>query len=137
MAIVFGDSTTRDERLQWAPDQAIRAIRTTAPDEIATVWTAMNDQLQAAGVPIAALEMAIMFWSHALDGLQPGQAVPAERLARLDRELAINHQGLPSLERWMAALRAHAAVAEDLDWIIQFLMQARQTWLLAGALRPR
>jgi hypothetical protein len=136
MALTIGDSTTREERLRWAPDEAIALVRTTAPTEIATVWTAMNDQLQAAGVPREALEMAVMYWSQALDGLDPGPVPPA-RLAQLDKMQAINHRGLPALERWMAALRAQVTRAEDLDWVIQFLMQARQAWLLVENLKGR
>lgn len=132
----IGPSTTREERLAWDPAQAIAVARGPGPDESSTVATAMFDQLEAAGVPIDALDMSIMFWSRALDGLVPGP-VPADRLARLDQDLALEMRTWPVLGRWLAALRGVAATAHDLDWIIRFCLQARQTWLLSQQLRRR
>ncbi|HEU4729901.1 MAG TPA: hypothetical protein VFT22_18520 [Kofleriaceae bacterium] len=136
MTLEIGGSTTRDERLAWSPEQAIAAARRPGPDERSTVALAMYDQLEAARLPLDALELAIVYWSRALDGLAPGP-VPAPRLAQLDRELAVEAQTAPPLARWLAALRRDVATAHDLDWAIQFLLQVRQTWTLTAAARTR
>jgi len=130
----IGTSTTREERLAWDPQQALAVARGPGPDESSTVAIAMYDQLAAADIPIDALDMCIMFWSRALDGLQPGP-VPADRLQRLDQDLAMEMRTSPVLARWLTALRAFAVTAHDLDWIIRFCLQARQTWLLSRQLR--
>src|SRR5690242_18346425 len=114
----IGSSTTREERLAWDPQQAIAVARGPGPDESSTVALAMYDQLAAADVPIDALDMCIMFWSRALDGLQPGP-VPEERLQRLDQDLAMEMRTAPVLARWLTALRGIVATAHDLDWIIR------------------
>ena len=77
-----------------------------------------------------------MFWSRALEDLKPG-AVPPDRLARLDADLAIEMQSSPVLGGWLAALRRPVTTAHDLDFVIRFLMQARQTWVMTMHLRPR
>ncbi|HET7501002.1 MAG TPA: hypothetical protein VFK02_08370 [Kofleriaceae bacterium] len=136
MTLELGRTTTRDERLAWRPDEAIAAARRPGPDERATVALAMFDQLDSAGLPLDALELSIVYWSRALDGLAPGP-VPADRLAQLDRELAIEAQTAPPLARWLAALRRDVATAHDLDWAIQFLLSVRQTWTLTTAARAR
>jgi hypothetical protein len=96
----------------------------------------MYDQLAAAGVAVEAVEMCIVFWSRALDGLAPGP-VPAERLARLDRDLELEHGTSPVLSRWLTALRRRIATAHDLDWTIRFLMQVQQTWRMSLAFATR
>jgi hypothetical protein len=78
----------------------------------------------------------VLFWSRALDGLDPGP-VPTERLARLDRDLAIETRTCPILGAWLAALRSTIATAHDLDWVIQFLMKVRQTWIMTTTFRGR
>ncbi len=132
----IGNSTTREERLGWNPDEAIALLRRPGPDERATVALAMFDQLEAAKLTMDAVEMNIMFWSRALDGCDPGP-VPADRLARLDGDLAIDIGMSPVLGRWLTALRRIVTRAEDLDWVIQFLMQVRQTWVMTTTFRNR
>lgn len=132
---VIGDRTTRDERRGWDPFEAIRLARDPASADIATVATAMFDQLAAAHVPIDAVDLCIVFWSRALEDLEPGP-VPTDRLARLDRDVA-HYEKLPTLANWIRALRGHTTTAHDLDWSIQFLLRVRQTWLLSDALRLR
>jgi hypothetical protein len=136
MTLEIGRTTTRDERLTWSPDEAIAAARRPGPDERSTVALAMFDQLDAAGVPIDALELAIVTWSRALDGLDPGP-VPADRLVPLDRALVIEAQTAPPLARWLAALRRNVVAAHDLDWAIQLLLQVRQTWSTTATVRAR
>ena len=122
-----GETTTREERLAWTPEQAIERVRASGGSESATAALALSEQLDAAGVPLESLEACVVFWSRALDGLDPGP-VPAGRLDRLDRDLALESATSPVLDRWMSALRRSVAVAHDLDRIIQLLMQARSTW---------
>lgn len=134
--LAIGRSTTREERLAWDPEEAI-ATASARPDERSVIWTAMFDQLEAAGLPIDALDMCIMFWSRALDGLNPGP-IPPDRLARLDQDLEMERETSPVLAGWLDALRRRAYTAHDLDAIIQFLLQVRQTWQLTSAMRgPR
>src|SRR4051812_13258957 len=132
----IGRTTTRDDRLGWSPDQAVAVVRGPSPDETATVALAMFDQLETAKLAIDAIEMAIVFWSRALDGLDPG-AVPAHRLAKLDEDLSLLVGASPALARWTQALRDIVATAHDLDWVIQFLMQVHQIWQLTTAVRGR
>ena len=134
--IIVGLSMTRDERMAWDPDDAIELARRPGRDESSTVATAMYDQLAAAGVTVEAVEMYIVFWSRALDGLVPG-AVPAERLARLDSDLELEHGTSPVLASWLTALRRPIATAEDLDWTIRFLIQVQQTWRMSLAFQTR
>jgi hypothetical protein len=134
--ITVGSSTTRDERLAWDPDEAVELARRPEPDESSTVATAMYDQLSAAGVPVEAVEMCIVFFSRALDGLDPGP-VPADRLARLDSDLELEHRTTPRLSPWLTALRRRIASAHDLDWTIRFLMQVQQTWRMSLAFRRK
>jgi hypothetical protein len=77
--------------------------------------------------------MCIMFWSRALDGLDPGP-VPLPRLERLDADLAFERKQSPVMAQWLDALRGRSTTAHDLDWNIQFLLQVRQTWILTKAL---
>jgi hypothetical protein len=118
------DVTTRQDRLAWSPAHALALVDRSQGTERATAALAMAEQLMAAGVPTDALELCIVYWSRALDGLSPGP-VPAERLARLDADLAIERQSAPVLAGWLDALRARVLRAEDLDQGIQFLMQVR------------
>jgi hypothetical protein len=120
-------TTTREERLSWSPDKALELVRASGGSESATAALAMFEQLDAAGVPLEALEMCIVLWSRALDGLAPGP-VPAARLARLDADMAIEMQTEPVLAGWLAALRRDLREAGDLDRAIQLLMLARTTW---------
>jgi hypothetical protein len=130
----IGATTTREQRLAWRPQDAIELLRRPGPDERSTVALAMAEQLGAAGVPFDALEMCLMFWSRALDGLPPG-VVPPERLARLDSDLADECRDLPALGAWLAELRRHVITAHDLDYVIRFLMQVRQSWVVTA--QPR
>jgi len=132
----MGATTTREQRLAWKPEDAIALLRRPGPDETSTVALAMAEQLGAAGVPIDALDMCVMFWSRALDGLNPGP-IPPDRLARLDSELASETRGSPVLGAWLAALRQPVAVAHDLDHVIRFLMQVRQTWSMTARFPSR
>lgn len=127
----IGRATTREERLSWDPDEALVIAR--EKQERAVVANAMCDQLQAVGVPLESLEMCIMFWSRALDGLDPGP-VPPRRLERLDSDLAFERKQSPVMAQWLDALRGRSTTAHDLDWNIQFLLQVRQTWVLTTAL---
>jgi len=134
--IEVGTSTTREQRLAWDPAQAVELAKRPDPDESSTVATAMYDQLAAAGVPVEAVEMCIVFWSRALDGLDPGP-IPAARLAHLDSDLELERQTSPVLSRWLAALRADVTSAHDLDWTIRFLLQVQQTWRMSDILTRR
>lgn len=125
------DASTRAERLSWRPEQALGQGRAGAR---AAAALAMCEQLAAAGVALADLEMAIVFFSRALDGLAPGP-VPAERMARLEGDLAL--ESSPVLIAWLAALRAPVRVADDLDAAIQFLLQARGIWLAMRRVREQ
>lgn len=136
----IGRTTTREERLAWNPREAIALVRGTSPDEVSTVALAMFDQLDAARVPLDALEMAIVSWSRALDGLNPGPGpgpgpVLEPRLHKLDQELWLSAQTAPLLAPWLSALRGGVAQAEDLDWAIRFLMQVHQRWRMTTAFR--
>jgi len=132
----IGRTTTRAERLAWLPGEAIALVRGPSPDEAATVALAMIDQLEAAKLSVDAVEMSIVFWSRALDGLDPGPA-PADRLAKLHDDLAVMAATSPALAAWNTALRATVTTAHDLDWVIQFLLRAHQTWKMTVALRGR
>lgn len=134
--ITVGSSTTREERLVWDPDEAVELARRDRPDESSTVAIAMYDQLAAANVSVEAVEMVIVFVSRALDGLDPGP-IPADRIARLDRDLELEHRTSPLLSRWLTALRRPIATAHDLDWTIRFLMQVQQTWRMSLAFGKR
>ena len=136
MMLQVGTTTTRDERLGWDPEEAVELARRPGPDESATVATAMFDQLATAGVPVDAVEMCIVFFSAALDELDPGP-VPVERFARLDSSLELEHRTSRVLSAWLRALRAPIATAHDLDWTIRFLMQVQQTWRMSMAVASR
>lgn len=136
MTMDIGAITTRVERLGWNPGQAVARLRQPGPDETSTVALAMCEQLVAADVPIEALDLCLMFWSRALDGLSPGP-VPPDRLARLDGELATEARWSLALQPWLAALRAPVTVAHDLDYVIRFLMRVRQLWATAVATAAR
>ena len=129
-------STTREERLAWSPEEALELVHQSGGSESATAALAMFEQLEAAGVPLEALEMCIMFWSRALDGLAPGP-VPAARLARLDADMAFEMQTAPVLAGWLAALRRDVREAADLDRAIQLLMLARTTWTTTQWMKAR
>ena len=126
------DATTRDERLAWTAEYALSRVVESRGGEAATVALAMVEQLMAAGAPIDALELSIVYWSRALDGLSPG-VIPQERLTRLDADLAIERAASPVLARWVDAMRSRVRRAEDLDAMIRLLMQARMTWLSLAA----
>ena len=132
----IGRTTTREERLAWQPAEAIALVRGPSPDDTATVALAMFDQLVAAHLSIDTIEMAIVFWSRALDGLKPAP-VPSERLARLDHDLSLLTGASPVLASWTSALRGAVATAHDLDWVIRFLMQTHQTWKVTMAFTGR
>ncbi len=129
-------TTTPEERLGWTPEEALELVRASGGSESATAALAMFEQLEAAGVPLEALEMCIMFWSRALDGLAPGP-VPAARLARLDADMAFEMQTAPVLAGWLAALRRDVREAADLDRAIQLLMLARTTWTTTQWMKAR
>ncbi|HEU5059808.1 MAG TPA: hypothetical protein VFU21_24925 [Kofleriaceae bacterium] len=131
---MVSSTTSREERLRWHPDQALSRVRESGGSERATAALALCEQLAAAGVPLAALEMAIVVWSRALDGLDPGP-VPADRMARLERDLSLETS--PVVAGWMDALRRGVAVAHDLDAAIRFLMQARGIWLATARMRAQ
>jgi hypothetical protein len=132
----IGPTTTREERLDWEPGAAIAAVRGPQPDETATVALAMFDQLVAAQLSIDTVEASIVFWSRALDGLNPG-AVPIERLRKLDFDLSLLTAASTVLASWSSALRGIVATAHDLDWAIRFLMQVHQAWKMTAAFRGR
>ncbi|HEX7835879.1 MAG TPA: hypothetical protein VF469_00370 [Kofleriaceae bacterium] len=100
----------------------------------ATAALAMAMQLRAASVPRDALELVVVAWSSALDGLAPGASLPSDRAHALDRALAIQTRDLPALAAWTAPLRARCRVAEDLDHVIQFLLRTLTTWRLTEAI---
>lgn len=132
-AMEAGGGTTREERMMWRADQAIELLRQPETDERPTVALAMVEQLEASGVPVAAIELSARFWARALDGLSPGP-VPPLRLARLDHALGLQVATAPVLARWMRALRRHVTTATDLDYVMQFLLQVREVWLAMTAL---
>jgi hypothetical protein len=134
-----GENLSRTELLAITPESLMVAVfATPGPSpEIGTAGLVLAEQLRAANVPLEALELCIVFWSAALDGLAPGSQVPADRLAHLDRSLAIQTDGFPVLARWMAALRQRVSSAETLDLAIQFLLRGRSTWTLTEAMRAR
>ena len=111
----------------WSPD-------TDPPG--ATAALAMSIQLRAAGIARDALELVIVAWSTALDGLAPSAPLPSDRAQALDRALAIQTHGLSALAAWTAPLRARCRAAEDLDHVIRFLMRALTTWRLTEAIAP-
>lgn len=125
------ETTSRKERLAWRPEQALERAR---GGERAVAALALCEQASAGGASLADLEMAIVFFSRALDGLDPGP-VPAERAARLERDLATETS--PALTAWLDALRAPVREAGDLDQAIRFLMQARGIWLAARRIRDQ
>ena len=94
--------------------RALELVRASGGSESATAALAMFEQLEAAGVQLEALEMCIMLWSRALDGLGTGP-VPAARLARLDADMAFEMQTAPVMGGWLAALRRD--VREAAIWI--------------------
>jgi hypothetical protein len=129
---------THDDLLAITPGSVLDGIFAAGASAIprSTAELALVEQLRAGAVPRDALELTIVGWSGALDGLAPGP-MPAERLARLDRTTAIQSAGIPALAAWLAALRPRIARAEDLDRALQFLLAARQLWLLGDALPRR
>ena len=100
----------------------------------ATAALALSMQLRAAGISRDALELVVVAWSSALEGLAPAAALPGDRAQALDRALAIQTRGLPALAAWTEPLRARCRVAEDLDLVIQFLLRALTTWRLTEAI---
>lgn len=99
-----------------------------------TAAFAMSTQLRAAGVSRDALELVIVAWSNALDGLAPNAPLSLGRALALDRALALQTRDLPALAAWTDPLRARCHVAEDLDHVIQFLLRALSTWRLTDAI---
>ena len=134
-----GENLSRTELLAITPESLMVAVfASPGPSpEIGTAGLVLAEQLRCANVPLPALELCIVVWSAALDGLDPGTQVPADRLANLDRSLAIQTRGLPALERWMSALRQRVSSAETLDLAIQFLLRGRSTWVLTDTMRAR
>lgn len=126
-----GDVTTREERLAWSPEQALSLVDGSDGTEAGTAALAMVDQLVSARVPLDALELSLVYWSRALDGLSPGPVPPA-RLARLDDDLALERAGSPVLARWLDALRGRVGPTDDLEKTIRFLMKVRTTWVLVN-----
>ena len=133
-----GENLSRTELLAITPESLMVAVfASPGPSpETNTAGLVLAEQLRDANVPLQALELCIVVWSAALDGLDPGSLVPAERLAHLDRSLALQTLGFATLARWMAAMRQRVSSAETLDLAIQFLLRARTTWLLTDAMRP-
>ena len=125
-----GDTTTRAERLGWSPEIALNLVERSNGTEVGTAALAMVDQLVEAGVPFEALDLCIVYFSRALDGLSPGR-IPPDRLQVLDADLAIERSASPRLADWLDALRSRLSNAEHLDAAIQFLMRARTTWQLS------
>jgi hypothetical protein len=123
--------TTRAQRLDWRPEDAVEALRSGQP---AVAALALCEQLGAVRAPLADVEMAIVLFSRALDGLEPGP-VPPERMDRLDRDLALDPA--PVLAGWLSALRVRVRVAHDLDAAIRFLLQARGIWLAMARVREQ
>lgn len=122
--------TTRTERLGWSAAEALSLLDQEPAAELSTVALAMAEQLQAAAVPLESLDLCIVYWSRALDGLMPGE-IPQERLDRLDADLFIEAASSAALARWLDALRLRARTTEDLDRTIQLLMRSRAIWLLS------
>lgn len=122
-------STTRDQRLAWTPEQALDLVIRSGGAEMGTAALAMYEQLRAAALTPDAIELAVTFWMRARDGLPPGP-VPPDRLARLDADLGTDAAVAPALGRWEHALRARVRLVQDLDWVIQFLLHVRQTWAM-------
>lgn len=134
--MTVADTTTREERLAWSPEHALSLVDCSGGIEAGTAALAMVEQLVAAQVPIDALELSLVFWSRALDGLSPGPVPPA-RLARLDDDLAIERAGSSTLARWLDALRVRVRTTSDLDEAIRFLMKARSTWFVVDSVSYR
>ncbi len=132
-----GENLSRTELLAITPESLMVAVfASPGPSpEIGTAGLVLAEQLRAANVPLAALELCIVVWSAALDGLAPGSQVPSDRLAHLDRSLALQTHGFATLARWMAAMRQRVSSAETLDLAIQFLLRARTIWALTDAMR--
>jgi hypothetical protein len=101
------------------------------------VGIALVEQLRAAYVPIEALELCMVAFSYALEGLPPVCRVPADRLAHLDRALDQESFAYDTLARWMSALRSRISTVANLDVAIQLLFRARTTWALTEGLGPR
>jgi hypothetical protein len=134
-----GETISRAQLLAIAPPSMMDAVFAPPdpPSDVGTAMLAFVEQLRAAKVPLEALELCIVAWSAALDGLAPGTQVPADRLAHLDASLDLQMRGFDALAKWIGALRQRVSSAETLDLAIQFLLRARTTWTLGDALRAR
>ncbi len=125
---------SREELLErpaalWMHD--VWSLDTEPPGALAAL--AMSIQLRAAGLPRDALELVVVAWVNALDGLAANASLPDDRAIALDRALALQTHDLPALAAWTAPLRARCRCAADLDHVIQFLLRALTTWRLTEA----
>jgi hypothetical protein len=130
---MMSDTTTRAERLAWTPEEALRRADDT-PSELGTAALALVEQIEAAGLPIDALDLSIVDWSRALDDLLPGP-LTIDVLAKLDADLELERSAAPMMARWSAALRARLVTTQDLERAIAFLAQARSTFAALLAMR--
>lgn len=132
------ESMTRAQALTLAPSTVMDAVfsRQQPSPEIWTASIACVEQLRAANLPIEALDVAIVAWSAALDGLEPGQVVSHERRSRCAVMLA-NAPGVAAMAPWLNELGSRAVASDDFDLAIRFLRGVRQTWLLIESQRQR
>jgi hypothetical protein len=130
------ETMTRAQALRLAPATVMDAIfdRKQPSPQLGTASIACVEQLRAATVPVEGLDVAIVAWSSALDGLEPGEVVSHERRSRCATMLA-NAPGLAAMATWLEELGSRAVVSDDFDLAIRFLIRVRQTWLLTEALR--
>lgn len=120
-ASLSGPATTSEKPQPWSPftwkDGAF-------VEQASIVSMNFARQLQTARVPLDALDTCIACWWQALSGLSEGE-VPAERLHKLDHDLASTANRFPALRRWMIALRRPVCTANDLGWLGQFLIETQ------------
>ncbi len=133
------EAITREELLALDPaDLFYGGLRGAAPGGLAPEATgvgviAFGEQLEAGEVPHEALDLCLIQLLRAQEELQ-GSFDPAAR-ARLARNLAVQTEGLPALDRWMVALLEAVHEPADLDAAVVFVHRARQTWAMAARIR--
>jgi len=125
------EPTTREQRLAWTPDEAIQRLQRPGPDETSTVALAMAEQLEAAHVPIDALDACLVIWSRALGDRSP-QRASRIALEQLRQDLQLQTSAAPVLRAWLAALSRPITTVQDLDYVFRFLTKVRELQALTS-----
>lgn len=123
------------EQLLALDPTAVLAPGLSHPEAQGTAALAMAEQLRTGGVPLEALELVLVQLDRAREELPQGQRLDEAAFARLQRNLGVQTQGYPPLERWTAAITARLIGREDLEAAVALLERTRTTWAMAEELR--